>query len=422
MVLSLRFLQLFSLALACATNASAATFAVVNLADSGPGSLRQAIDAANASPGADDVVFDVGLAGAVELASPLPTVTESLQIEGTGADVLTIDANGLGRVLILWGPSGSLFSVRDLTLTGGLSGGDSGGGVLLYDDQELLLERVRLVGNEASDGVQYFWGGGLFASSDTIVTLRETTIESNRASHGGGVFHLGGTLLVDRSTIAWNTALYEGGGVWSANGSAGFAESTVAFNRASGPAVSFGGGIHVHNAGFLTMYQSTVSGNRADSGPGVRLFGTGTADIVAGSIIAGNRFLGTGNEGNCAVGLGSMNSVDQHNLSGDASCGFTGASDQENTDPELQGLARAGGPTPVLVPTSASPAVEASSGDFCLSIDQRGWFRPVDGDASGGAECDLGAVELNPAAEILIAARGFEFGDPLGRWSVVVGD
>ena len=54
-------------------SAEAATFVVTNTNDAGGASLREAINAANGVPGADDVV--IGTSGIISLQSPLPTVT-----------------------------------------------------------------------------------------------------------------------------------------------------------------------------------------------------------------------------------------------------------------------------------------------------------------------------------------------------------
>jgi hypothetical protein len=64
--------------------AEAADFPVLTTADSGPGSLRQAILDANATPGADRVVFAIPGTGVqvISVGSSLPQVTESLIIDG----------------------------------------------------------------------------------------------------------------------------------------------------------------------------------------------------------------------------------------------------------------------------------------------------------------------------------------------------
>jgi hypothetical protein len=69
--------------LVLASAASAATFTVTNTSDSGPGSLRQAILDANASPGLDTIGFSIG--SGVKTIAPvtaLPTITDPVIIDG----------------------------------------------------------------------------------------------------------------------------------------------------------------------------------------------------------------------------------------------------------------------------------------------------------------------------------------------------
>ena len=62
-----------------------ATFSVVNQADLGAGSLRQAILDANAAPGSDTIVFNIGGTGVKTIlpASPLPTITGSVTLDAS---------------------------------------------------------------------------------------------------------------------------------------------------------------------------------------------------------------------------------------------------------------------------------------------------------------------------------------------------
>src|SRR5438477_9612464 len=58
------------------------TFAVMNLADGGPGSLRLAIMNANLAPGADVIQFAPGLKGSISLTSGPLSVQNDLTILG----------------------------------------------------------------------------------------------------------------------------------------------------------------------------------------------------------------------------------------------------------------------------------------------------------------------------------------------------
>ena len=72
---------------------NAATFTVTNLADSGPGSLRQAILDANVAPGSDDLIFQAGLTGTIILSSVI-SISDSITISGPGAAALSVSGNG----------------------------------------------------------------------------------------------------------------------------------------------------------------------------------------------------------------------------------------------------------------------------------------------------------------------------------------
>ena len=68
---------LVALFLAVSAAASATTYTVTSTADSGAGSLRQAITDANANPGADTIAFGIVGSGVhtIAPASPLPQIT-----------------------------------------------------------------------------------------------------------------------------------------------------------------------------------------------------------------------------------------------------------------------------------------------------------------------------------------------------------
>jgi hypothetical protein len=75
--------------------AGAATFTVTSTADSGAGSLRSAVDAANASPGADTINFAIPGGGAVktiDLLTPL-MLTDDVTIDGR-SQAATLDNTG----------------------------------------------------------------------------------------------------------------------------------------------------------------------------------------------------------------------------------------------------------------------------------------------------------------------------------------
>jgi hypothetical protein len=91
------------------------TFTVVNLADSGPGSLRRAVLDANSHPGAD--VIDFAVTGTITLTSGQLTISDNVTINGSGADQLTISGNDASRVFLI--DSGSVVAMSGLTIAHG---------------------------------------------------------------------------------------------------------------------------------------------------------------------------------------------------------------------------------------------------------------------------------------------------------------
>ena len=73
------------LCLAVLVSSRAATFTVTNTLNSGPGSLRQAIEDANANPGPDVIDFNIAPAGpqSIPLNGDLPTITGTVTLDAT---------------------------------------------------------------------------------------------------------------------------------------------------------------------------------------------------------------------------------------------------------------------------------------------------------------------------------------------------
>lgn len=256
------------------------------------------------------------------------------------------------------------------------------------------LETMTLVGGRADEGGAIFNAGG-------IVIITNSTLQSNRAGFGGAIFNDQGTVEITRSTLSRNRATSEvqdgqynskGGAIYNNRGTVTITASTLSGNNAycDAPVLfscdAYGGAVF-NSFGSLRIVQSTLVGNYSSCGTSCESDGHN----VYGSMTVASSIVSSAITPNC----GSPASITSlgHNLSRDASCGFTQATDIERTDPLLGDLADNGGLTQTHLPQPGSPAVDAGP-VTCVSPDQRGLVRP------NGAVCDIGAVEVNAAPVI----------------------
>ena len=81
---------------------------VSSLADSGPGSLRAAILAADAGRASDKFTIDFAVTGAINLQSPLPDLNNTIAIQGPGAGSLTVERDAsysFSSAIFTWPPA-----------------------------------------------------------------------------------------------------------------------------------------------------------------------------------------------------------------------------------------------------------------------------------------------------------------------------
>jgi parallel beta-helix repeat protein len=91
------------------------TFVVSSLGDRGPGSLRAAIESANAASAGDSTLIRFGVNGTITLASPLPAIARKVAIDATtapshvtdGPPVVALDFSGNPGLLFAAGSGGS---------------------------------------------------------------------------------------------------------------------------------------------------------------------------------------------------------------------------------------------------------------------------------------------------------------------------
>lgn len=185
--------------------AEAVEHIVTTTADSGPGSLRAVMEAANATPGPDRIGFGdadgpFSVPRTIELRSPLPPVAGEISIDGHirnllwrkyGATVSGANSHQVFRV-----PEGAVLELAGITIRHGRA--DFGGAVV--NRGRLVMEGVSVLENEALKA-----GGGV-ANQGGEAWVINSTLADNRAAQGGAVANLEGTTRIINSTLYRNSA------------------------------------------------------------------------------------------------------------------------------------------------------------------------------------------------------------------------
>jgi len=417
--------------------------------------LRAAIQEANVLPGSDVVQLPAGdyvltIPGQNENLSAAGDldVLHGLNIIGMGAEVTKISGGGDRVISILSGAedvelkgltisggvtpntgagiyqtSWGLLKITDSvvsynTVTGNLLGPSEGGGVYgwkmeivgskivenrvqsqkwasgagIYSWGPLTMEQSTVAGNHIQSPSSVD-GGGILSRGG--FSINNSTIESNdaRNGYGGGISQwTNSSGTISNSFIGRNNA-GTGGGIAS-RGNLSITNTTFSSNQANTFTGSSGGAIYYSSSSYieshLNITNSTLNDNYA-TGTGGSIY-TYTPSLI--NIV--NSILSARTPNNCGQPIHSLG----HNLSADATCGFTNVGDLQNTYPYLGPLQDNGGPTLSHSLLQNSPAIDSGDPTNCPSTDQRGVIRPQ------GLRCDIGAFEAEPFNQPPTASSG----------------
>jgi predicted outer membrane repeat protein len=305
------------------------TLIVTSTADSGPGSLRAEIAAAQSG---DTIVFDSSLADqAINLTSGELVINKSLTIEGGAGIAGTISGSFAGRAFDVTSSSatvtldnlrieecaasdgGAIMSVGFLTLNnclllentapgtllnrnvirGGAGGAIDNLGTMAINntgfdsnyaagDGGAIENKGSMTVFNSNFGANEAVGNGGAIDNHGILTVSGCFFSFDASGKGGGEIANFGTASLTGSTISLGFATF-GGGVFN-QGTMIISNSTI--SNFFGPNIATDGG-GIFNAGTLTLSATTVSGNGA-SGEGGGIYNAGTLYVTNGSTVCGN--------------------------------------------------------------------------------------------------------------------------------------
>jgi hypothetical protein len=292
---------------------AAVTFTVLNLSDSGPGSLRQAIVNANGNGNAavaDVIVFNIPGAGpfTIPLATPLPTITEPVNIDGTtqpgfgGSTRVHLSGGGIAGAGLFVGLTGGPSAIRGLSITG-----FSSQGIRLVGSGNVVVSNLiglTPLGAAVPNGEGVFVDAGL---NNTIGGPNASNRNVISGNNGHGVMITGGFDATGNAVLGNYIGTNIAGTAAVANGGAGVVVTARA-SAVGGPTAGMGNVIAGNGQNGITISaddsETTVQGNFIgtdasgtaaipNAGNGIAISDTefsviGGTDPAARNIISGN--------------------------------------------------------------------------------------------------------------------------------------
>ncbi|MBL4753001.1 MAG: T9SS type A sorting domain-containing protein [Flavobacteriales bacterium] len=352
---------------------------VTNLADSGPGSLRDRI---TVSTPADTITFAV--TGTITLATEI-SWNKNIAIKGPGAPNLIVSGNATVRVFRITGGTSLIagISIKD----GDLPGGTQSGAGIEVVGATLTLEQCTIEGCSSTAT-----GGALSVAAVATLTMNNCIVKANSANNGGGGIDVdaNGNANVNNCTFNNNTIIGAGNGGAIRNASSGIlnlSNCTFTNNQATS-----GGGLSGDVGSTTNIVSCTFSGNGA-SGGGNEIHMIGAASPNEANVSFLNTIIHNPTGGNnYSAGSFVLPASNGFNLCSDITMNtiLTGTGDLNLLAPLLDPLGAFGGPTPTMPIQFGSPAQDAGTAAGAPMLDQRGFPR--------FGVTDIGAFEIQCTA------------------------
>lgn len=281
-----------------------AIITVTNNANSGAGSLRDAVARAQAG---DTIAFSSTLAGKkITLTSGHINITKNLTIDGSAASGLTISGNNSSRAFFVSAQRLNV-AVKNLKFVDGKAYNSAsiseseGGAIKVMDHSTLTVVNSTFVNNKAGRGgaIRVGYGGSLTVRNSTFtgndgtlsnngfsagaiatygaggstgtgkLIIENSTFTNNKGVNGGAVYNLLGPVTIKNSVFKGNQSLKEGGALFT-DGVSGSEKDTL--------------------GGKLIIQGSRFEGNQSVAGGGALYLWTYKPDevLIQDSTIMGN--------------------------------------------------------------------------------------------------------------------------------------
>ncbi len=196
------------------------------------------------------LTFDIDGAG-------LPMIVTPITLNG-GKHTTIERAAAVDEFRILTVDVGGDLTLNKLTITGGQTDDEDGGGILVNAGGALTTHHTTITRNIASGGLNS--GGGIANFGTT--QINHSAVVRNTASFQGGGIYSTGLLEIVKSHIDNNTSDDNGGGIFSTNSTATIKGGSISGNQASNGAAMF------LSTSISTVTGTKITGNTASGSTG----------------------------------------------------------------------------------------------------------------------------------------------------------
>jgi probable HAF family extracellular repeat protein len=306
-------------------------FHVTSTADAGPGSLRQAVLDANATPGTNGIAFVLGTGGVQTIAptSPLPAVTNPVEIDGAtqpgyaGTPLIELAGESAGP-----GADGLTLASPDSTVTGLVIGGFRGAGVSISGNGNRVVGNF--IGTDATGTMVHPNGTGVavvYIGSDNLIggtapgagNLISGNLQDGVGMYGGNGNTIQGNFIgTDASGTqalpnGYGVELFSGSANTLGGGTAPGAGNLISGNRYDGIGIySDGNVIQANRIG--TDVTGTAPLGNGWNGVEIQAFAHGHDNLIGGTAFgAGNVIAYNGQDG-VLVDRGTGNAIRENSI------------------------------------------------------------------------------------------------------------